>query len=136
MIIKIFHTELRDAEIQFDDNNEKSEIKDSSATWIVPYVPESVEILFEPFGITPKLWIDNFLINFWLADVQQQDHKLIIPIGNDFFEKYRIRDGQGRLQSLGVNPDPILVDKIVGRNFHQLLVDDIKLKLDEKRNLS
>lgn len=136
MIIKIFHTKLRDAEIQFDDNNEKSEIKDSSATWIVPYVPESVEILFEPFGITPKLWIDNFLINFWLADVQQQDHKLIIPIGNDFFEKYRIRDGQGRLQSLGVNPDPILVDKIVGRNFHQLLVDDIKLKLDEKRNLS
>lgn len=136
MIIKIFHAELRDAEIQFDDNNEKSEIKDSSATWIVPYVPESVEILFEPFGITPKLWIDNFLINFWLADVQQQDHKLIIPIGNDFFEKYRIRDGQGRLQSLGVNPDPILVDKIVGRNFHQLLVDDIKLKLDEKRNLS
>jgi len=136
MIIKIFHTELRNAEIQIDNNNEKSEIKDSSATWMVPYVPESVEIMFEPFGITPKLWIDNFLINFWLANVQQQDHKLIIPIGNDFFDRYWVRDGQGRLQSLGVNPDPILVDKIVGRNFHQSLVDDIKFKLDEKRNLS
>lgn len=136
MIIKIFHTELRNAEIQFDDKNEKSEIKESSATWTLFCKPELIEIKFQPFGITPKLWIDNFLINFWLADVQQQNHKIIIPIGNNFFEKYRARDEQGRLQSLGPNPDPILVDKIVGRNYHQQLVDEIKLKLDEKRHFN
>ena len=136
MKLKIHNKDLISASLCFDDERIDSIADNGESSWSITTLPDFVQIEFRPYGIVPKLWINGFLLNFWIADVQQEDHRLVIPIGDDFFERYKNKENRGRVDSLGENPDPIVMDKIVGRNFHKKLVDNIKLKLNEKSSLN
>lgn len=96
----------------------------------------SVEIQFRPYGITPLLRINGFLINYWLAGVLLQDHAIGFDLYHDFFTRYRTNDFRGRMASLGANPSEITVDRVVGRNLHQDLIDKIEQQLHEKSHPS
>lgn len=136
MKLEIYHKELTTASLCYNNNKIVVDAINGLCNWSISELPRTIQIEFHPFKIVPKLWIDGFLLNFWIADVQQEDHRLVIPIGDDFFERYKNKENRGRVDSLGENPDPIVMDKIVGRNFHKKLVDNIKLKLNEKSSLN
>jgi len=90
-------------------------------------------VLFKPLKISPLLRVDGFLVNYWLAGVQQQDHRLDFDIGHDFFDWYRDKDRQGRLLSLTdeQKKDDHFLDKYIGiDNQHADMVDDIRRNLD------
>ena len=94
-------------------------------------------LLFHPFKISPMLRVDGFLINYWLAGIQQQDHRLDFDIGPDFFKWYRDKDRQGRLSSLSNEQkrDEHFSDKYIGiDNLHADLVGEIRCNLGDEKS--
>lgn len=92
-------------------------------------LPISVEVEFHPFKIKPIVRYNNFMLDYWLADIELQDHKLSFVIHKTFFEDYKNKNIQGRLDSLGDAQKNIehYLDKYIGvNNLHPELVDEIK----------
>jgi hypothetical protein len=110
----------------------------STASWTIkwPEQPQEICIYFQPWGVNPILRINGFLINKWLANVELQNHCMKFFLDQDFFTKYRDRDLQGRLNSLGDNPGDIVIDRVVGRHSNSDIVMLLKEKLVENSHIS
>ena len=130
--IELFHSDLLEANIA---DIEPDNITPTSITWHVAGYPDVLTINFLPKNITPLLRVNDFLINYWLADVEIIDGVLRMPLGDDFERRYQQRDLQGRLQSLGPDPSAIVLDRNLGRQLHQDLVDQLKTLIDEKSGI-
>ena len=57
-------------------------------------------------------------------------------LDQDFFKKYRDKDLQGRMDSVGANPSNIVRDRVVGRNSNSDVVMLLKERLGENSNIS
>jgi len=110
----------------------------STAAWTIKWSvqPQEICIYFQPWGLNPILRINGFLINKWLANVELQNHCMKFFLDQDFFTKYRDRDLQGRLNSLGDNPGDIVIDRVVGRHCNSDIVMLLKEKLIENSHIS
>jgi hypothetical protein len=92
-------------------------------------LPVNVVVEFHPFKIKPIVRYNNFMLDYWLASVQLQDHKLSFDIQHSFFYDYKNKNIQGRIDSLGAAQKEIehYLDKYVGiNNLHPDLVAEIK----------
>lgn len=116
----------------FVDSVECDTYNSNHACWEVDAASANIEIKFWPWKIKPLLRINSFLIDHWLGNVLLQDHAVTLTVDQHFFEQYRSKDLQGRLDSLGPNPTKVTVDRIVGRNLHNDLVLEIQKRLNEK----
>lgn len=127
--IELFHADLLTANI---DSIKPHDVNPTSITWLVDGCPNVLLINFLPRNIIPSLRVNNFLINYWLAGVEVNEGVLLMPLGDDFERRYQQRDLQGRLQSLGPNPSAITLDRNLGRQLHQDLVDQLQHLIYEK----
>lgn len=135
MLIEIEHKLLEQATLKRNDQEIQCQQNIRTYQWEI--LPEcDIEIFFRPWKIDPLLRLDGFLIDKWLADVLLMDHAMKFRVTGDFFDLYHDRDMQGRLDSLGPNPSPITVDRVLGRNLHRDMVEKIKIKLHEKSHIS
>jgi hypothetical protein len=82
----------------------------------------------------PVLRVNNFLVNFWLADVVVLPNAIEFWLDQNFFNNYNKKDKQGRLMSLNDVSEHVL-DRNVGRCYNESLVNKLKQMLDEKRNI-
>ena len=108
------------------------------STDLTVYKPVKIIVQFKPYGIKPLLRVDGFLIDYWLADVFQQDHQIELELQPDFFERYRSRDRQGRLDSLSDQQKNIdhYLDKYIGTdNLYPDLLVEIRNLLYEKSGI-
>ena len=130
--LKIKHKLLESATLCINQSRIDCTATDSVCAWEINDPVEDITIEFKPFGIVPKFWLNGFLINFWLGDVLQQNHALSVNIGTDFFERYSLKERQGRIDSLGSDPSPIVVDRNIGRNLHTDVLEKLKNQIYEK----
>lgn len=96
---------------------------------------DKIIVAFRPYKIKPLIRIDGFLIDYWLAEIYQQDHQIEFQLGRDFFDRYRNRDRQGRLDSLSDQQKDVehYLDKYIGTdNLYPDLVSQIRDLLNEK----
>lgn len=97
--------------------------------------PAKIEVEFQPFKVKPVVRYNNFMLNYWLANIQLYDHKLEFEICENFYQAYKNKDIQGRLSHIGAdstkNADNIL-DKYLGiDNLYPDLVKEIKEIISE-----
>ena len=100
--------------------------------------PTMITAQFQPYGIKPLLRIDGFLIDYWLANVLQQDHQISFELTPNFVEHYRSRDRQGRIDSLSDQQRRVdhYLDKYIGiDNLNSDLLVEIRDLLDEKPSI-
>jgi hypothetical protein len=100
-----------------------------SVTVTCDSIPASVSVEFSPFKISPTVRINDFMVNYWLADLHKQDHKLDFTLDDNFFSNYKSKDIQSRMGYLTSDQQKIahFQDKYVGvNNLHPELVDKIK----------
>jgi hypothetical protein len=96
---------------------------------ITDTLPVQVAIDFFPFKIKPIVRVDNFLLDYWLADIKLWDHRLEFNITETFYEDYKNKNIAGRIASLTKEQQNIehFWDKYIGiNNLHSDLVDKIK----------
>jgi hypothetical protein len=110
----------------------------SKLSWTIdcPAHPQEIYIYFHPWGLNPILRLNGFLINKWLGNVELQNHCMKFILDQDFFTKYRDKDLQGRMDSLGDNPGDIVIDRVVGRHSNSDIVMLLKEKLVENSDIS
>lgn len=105
---------------------------------IYPEPAQQLTIEFQPFGIKPLIRVDGFLLDYWLAGIKQQDHRIDLKIDSDFVDRYRCQDRRGRIDSLGEQQKNIehYLDKYIGiDNLYPDLVSDIRAIINEKSNI-
>jgi hypothetical protein len=102
--------------------------------WVVAVNDQSTVKIIYSAGTVPALRVNNFLINLWLADAVTLPGSIEFCPGLNFSEKYNHKDKQGRLMSL-TNASEQVLDRNVGRNHHESLVQELKQLIDEKRNI-
>ena len=131
MIIELFHKELKSATLESNLNNQVS-IHGDTYCWEFAHPPQDITIKYSPKEIIPKLRIDGFLVDNWVANVKIHDSCLNVRIGDDFAVRYRHKDLQGRISSLGNDPSRIVLDRNVGNELHSDLIDKINTLINEK----
>jgi hypothetical protein len=92
-------------------------------------LPAMVEVEFTPFKIKPIVRFNNFMLNYWLADILLQDHKLEFNIGKNFYQDYKNKDISGRIAHLSVEEKSLenMYDKYIGiNNLYPDLVKETK----------
>jgi len=98
-------------------------------TGTVDRLPAVVEVEFKPYGVKPVVRFNNYMLNYWLADVLVQDHKLEFTIGENFYKDYKNKDIAGRLAHLTIEEKSAenMYDKYIGiNNLYPELVKEIK----------
>lgn len=103
-----------------------------------PGTGTKITVQFRPYGIKPLLRIDGFLIDYWIGGILQQDHQIEFDLQQDFIDRYRDRDRQGRLDSLSDKHREVdhYLDKYIGiDNLYPDLLTEIRDLLDEKSNI-
>jgi hypothetical protein len=91
--------------------------------------PVKVEVEFAPFKIKPIVRFNNFMLNYWLADILLQDHKLEFSIGENFYQDYKNKDIAGRIAHLSMEEKSLenMYDKYIGiNNLYPELVKETK----------
>jgi hypothetical protein len=94
--------------------------------------PATIEIVYQPRNTLPKVRVDNFLINTWLAGAYDTDRGMAFKIDSDFAQRYKAKDIAGAIASL---PDkeksaPEMFDKFIGiNNLYPELVAEIRSTL-------
>ncbi len=92
-------------------------------------LPANVEIEFKPHKVKPIVRYNNIMLDYWLANVLLQDHKIQLTITDTFFQDYKNKNIEGRISSLPPEQKDVehFHDKYIGiNNQHQDLVDQIK----------
>lgn len=92
-------------------------------------LPVNVDVEFWPFKIRPIIRYNDVMLDYWLADVLLQDHKLSLTITDDFFERYRNKNIQGRINSLTTsqrNSENFLDQHVGVNNGYPEIVSEIK----------
>lgn len=89
-----------------------------------------ISIWYEPWKIHPEIRIDDFLVNYSLAEIDVYDHKLDFKLDNNFVSKYRANDIASREKAVfdgkgGV--DKYIYDAVIGINSnHSDIVQSIR----------
>lgn len=92
-------------------------------------LPVKIEVQFTPFKIKPVVRLNNFMLNYWLADILLQDHKLEFNVGKNFYQDYKNKDISGRIAHLGAEEKSLenIYDKYIGiNNLYPELVKETK----------
>jgi hypothetical protein len=92
-------------------------------------LPATVNVEFRPLKIRPIVRYNNFMLNYWLAGIQLFDHQLEFTITETFFQDYKNKNIQGRIDSLTESQKKLdhYWDKYVGiDNLHPEIVQKIK----------
>lgn len=92
-------------------------------------LPSKITINFSPFKIKPIVRLNNFMLNFWLADIMLYDHCLKFVVKQTFFQDYKNKDIVGRIAYLPDEQKNVehFWDKYIGiNNMHVDLVNQIK----------
>lgn len=92
-------------------------------------LPVKLEVEFQPFKIKPIVRYNNFMLNYWLANIMLYDHKLEFTISENFYHDYKNKDIEGRLSHLSVEEKSMdnFYDKYIGtNNLYPELVEEIK----------
>lgn len=85
-----------------------------------------IEVFFEPWKTQPLIRIDNHLIDYWLASVEQFDHMIRFRWNFDFYQKYQQKIIQGKIDYLNLKTQEE-IDYYLGiNNSNQDLVTQIK----------
>ena len=103
-------------------------------TGVVNVLPAKVEAEFRPFKIKPVIRYNNFMLDYWLANIQLFDHKLEFTITDEFFQDYKNKNMQGRIDSLSESQKGVdhYWDKYIGiNNLHPDIVQQIKKSIDQ-----
>ena len=98
-------------------------------TGTVDCLPAGVEVEFKPYGIKPVVRFNDYMLNYWLANVLVQDHKLEFTISKNFYKDYKNKDIAGRLAHLTIEEKSAenMYDKYIGiNNLYPELVKEIK----------
>ena len=92
-------------------------------------LPSNVAIEFTPYKQKPIVRFNNFMLNYWLANILLQDHRLEFYLGENFYSDYKNKDISGRIAHLSNEQKNIdhFYDKYIGiNNMHPSLVNEIK----------
>lgn len=92
-------------------------------------LPAAVEIWFQPYKVKPIVRYNNFMLDYWLANIDIYDHKIEFSVSKNFFADYKNKNMQGRIDSLSEQQKSIdhYWDKYIGiNNLHPELVAEIK----------
>ncbi len=92
-------------------------------------LPLKITIEFFPFNIKPIIRFNDFMLNYWLADILLQDHQLEFTVSETFYQDYKNKNINGRIASLPTDQQHVehFWDKYVGiNNLHPDLVKEIK----------
>jgi len=131
--IELFHPELTGYKL-FVNHTLKSEGSCDGKILLSVTENGDCEIWFEPWKIQPKVRINNFLIDFFLAEINLYDHKFDVEINKDFFKRYRKNDLKSREDSIfptGAVHDPYIYDSVIGvGNLYEDIAEEIKKVLD------
>jgi hypothetical protein len=91
--------------------------------------PFTVTVEFFPFKIKPIVRYNNFMLDYWLANIALQDHKLDLIITETFYQDYKNKNINGRIASLSLDQQNIehFWDKYIGiNNLHPDLTNEVK----------
>jgi len=97
-------------------------------------LPTQIDIEFWPFKIKPIIRYNDFMLDYWLANILLQDHKLTLTVSESFFEDYRNKNIQGRVDSLSEKQrnSEHFFDQYVGvNNGYPAIIQEIKKTLDQ-----
>lgn len=97
-------------------------------------LPVQIDIEFWPFKIKPIVRYNEFMLDYWLANILHQDHKLTLTISESFFENYRNKNIQGRVDSLSEKQrnSEHFFDQYIGvNNKYPAIIQEIKKTLDQ-----
>jgi hypothetical protein len=92
-------------------------------------LPVDIAVEFKPHKIKPIVRYNNIMVDYWLANILLQDHKIQFTISDSFFQEYRNKDIQGRIDSLPEEQKNVehFYDKYIGvNNLHPEIVNEIK----------
>ena len=92
-------------------------------------LPLKITIEFFPFNIKPIIRFNDFMLDYWLADILLQDHQLEFTVSETFYQDYKNKNINGRIASLPTHQQHTedLWDKYIGiDNLHPDLVNEIK----------
>jgi hypothetical protein len=96
-------------------------------------LPVDIDVEFKPHKIKPIVRYNNIMVDYWLANILLQDHKIQFTISDNFFQEYRNKDIQGRIDSLPEEQKNVehFYDKYIGvDNLHPEIVNEIKKLID------
>jgi hypothetical protein len=96
-------------------------------------LPVQIDIEFWPFKIKPIVRYNDFMLDYWLANILLQDHKLTLTVPDSFFSDYRNKNIQGRVDSLSETQrnSEHFFDQYVGvNNGYPAIIQEIKTTLD------
>ncbi len=141
MIIEIVNSSISSARLLVGCqtyNSTPSLIKNNCVFWEIELPKDEIIIEFDPNSVDkPLLRIDGFLINYWTAKIEHRPGFLKFYYdGTNFFNAYHVNNLQDRLNSLGPDPSDLTVDRVVGRNLHLELVNDLLITIHEKSALN
>lgn len=68
-----------------------------TVTATLPSMTCHVTVEFEPFGICPIVRYNNFMLNYWFANIVLFDHKLELLLTENFFRIYKNKDIANRI---------------------------------------
>ena len=100
---------------------------------VIVSLPAMINVEFRPFKIKPIVRYNNFMLDYWLAGIQLFDHQLEFSITETFFQDYKNKNIQGRIDSLSESQKELehYWDKYVGvNNLHPEIVQKIKTFID------
>jgi hypothetical protein len=103
-------------------------------TAVIDTLPAVIEVEFWPFKIKPIVRYNNFMLDYWLANIQLFDHKLEFTVTDTFFQDYKNKNMQGRIDSLSESQKGVdhYWDKYIGiNNLHPDIVQQIKKSIDQ-----
>lgn len=72
----------------------------SSIQTSIPDTAVCISLEFYPFKQQPRIRINDFLLNYWVANIKLWDHRIDLELGADFYDRYQQRDLQGRISHL------------------------------------
>jgi hypothetical protein len=135
--IELEHKQLTSSRLTVNDTEDLvKQISDHQWSIDISDQDSDVCVYFEPWGIDPLIRFNGFLINKWLGNIEKQDHCLKFSINDSFVQRYREKDLQGRLGSLGTAVNDVQIDRVIGRAGNHDIVSMIKEKLIEKSRFS
>lgn len=95
-----------------------------------------ISIWYEPWKIYPEIRIDDFLVNYALAEVDVYEHKLDFVLEEDFITQYRANDIASREKAVFDGKgevDKYIYDAVIGINSdHRDIVESIKKVLNHE----
>lgn len=133
--IEILHQNFDEVKIYVNQEQiAQNQLCDSLKVEFNHQLPVQIDIEFWPFKIKPIVRYNNFMLDYWLANILLQDHKLTLTVSDSFFDDYKNKNIQGRIDSLSEKQrnSEHFFDQYVGvNNGYPDIIQEIKKTLDQ-----